>query len=113
MTAYAKSDSISNSSIGREKVRTEGRLTYTELIRQEYGGNNCVISAGFVEGDDKPEVDTCYLRLEKDGVEPTVLLLRPDELQSIAWVASGAVWSHLINVLHDAPEDGLVEGAGA
>lgn len=70
--------------------------TFEELIRQEYGGNNCVISAGFVDGDNKPPEDTCYLRLEKDGVEPTVLLLRPDELQAIAWVATGAVWSHLI-----------------
>lgn len=41
-------------------------------------------------------MDTCYLRLEKDGVEPTVLLLRPDEIQSIAWVAIGAVWAHLM-----------------
>jgi hypothetical protein len=55
-----------------------------------------VISAGFVEGKNKPKVDTCYLRLEKDGVEPTVLLLRPDEIQSIAWVASGAVWVHFM-----------------
>lgn len=74
----------------------ESGLTFTEVIRQEYGGNNCIISAGFVKGENKPEVDTNYLRLEKDGVEPTVLLLRPDEMQSIAWVASGAVWSHLI-----------------
>lgn len=86
-----------NPNVGIERVFKEGGLTYTELIRQEYGGNNCVISAGFVKGKRKPKVDTCYLRLEKDGVEPTVLLLRPDELQSIAWVASGAVWSHLMD----------------
>jgi hypothetical protein len=42
------------------------------------------------------ETITIYLRLEKDGVEPTTLLLRPDEAQSIAWVASGAVWAHLM-----------------
>lgn len=58
-----------------EKVWTENGLTFTEIIKQEYGGNNCVISAGFVKGKNKPKVDTCYLRLEKDGVEPTVLLL--------------------------------------
>jgi hypothetical protein len=87
---------VRNPSIKNERVWTENGLTYTEVIRQEYGGNNCVISAGFVAGENKPEVDTCYLRLEKDGVEPTVLLLRPDEIQSIAWVASGAVWSHLM-----------------
>jgi hypothetical protein len=72
-------------------------LSFVEFIRQEYGGNNCVISAGFVKGDNKPGVDTCYIRLEKDGVEPTTLLLRPDEMQSIAWVASGAIWSHLMS----------------
>ena len=73
----------------------ENNLTYTELIKQEYGGNNCVISAGFVEGEDKPEVDIIYLRLEKDSIEPTILLLRPDEAQAIAWVSSGVVWSYL------------------
>ncbi len=85
-----------NPSVGHERVWTENGLTYREAIRQEYGGNNCVVSAGTVSGENKPEVDTCYLRLEKDGVEPTVLLLRPDELQSIAWVASGTIWSHLM-----------------
>lgn len=74
----------------------EDENTFTELIRQEYGGNNCVISAGFVDGPNKPEVDTCYLRLEKDGSVPTVLLLRPDELQSIAWVSAGVIWSYLM-----------------
>lgn len=85
-----------NKTLEKERVFKEDGLTFTEIIRQEYGGNNCVISAGFVEGENKPEVDTCYLRLEKDGVEPTMLLLRPDELQSIAWVTSGAVWAHLM-----------------
>ncbi len=81
--------------------KDENNLIFTELIRQEYAGNNCIISAGFVEGDDKPDVDTCYLRLEKDGVKPTVLLLRPDELQSISWVSAGVVWSHLMNQKHE------------
>ena len=80
-----------------EKVWTENGLTSTEIIKQEYGGNNCVLSAGFVKGKNKPKVDTCYLRLEKDGAEPTVLLLRPDERQSIGWVATGTVWAHLMS----------------
>ncbi len=87
---------MKNKTLGSEKVWTENGLTFTEIIRQEYGGNNCVISAGFVKGKNKSKVDTCYLRLEKDNVCPTVLLLRPDEIQSIAWVASGAVWAHLM-----------------
>jgi hypothetical protein len=86
-----KNKSITSPSIWKEKG-----LTFTEIVRQEYGGNNCVISAGFVEGENKPSVDTIYLRLEKDGVEPTMLLLRPDETQAIAWITSGVIWSHLM-----------------
>ncbi|NOT61788.1 MAG: hypothetical protein HOP19_16360 [Acidobacteria bacterium] len=82
--------------MSEDRTWIEDGLIYSEVIRQEYGGNNCVISAGTVEGENKPKVDCVYLRLEKDSVEPTVLLLRPDEMQSIAWVASGAIWSHLM-----------------
>ena len=89
---------MKNPSLENEKVFEENGNILTELIRQEYGGNNCVISAGFVEGDNKPIVDIYYLRLEKNGVEPTVLLLRPDEMQSIAWVATGAIWSYLMEL---------------
>ncbi len=91
---------MKNKSIEIENVYKENGLTFHELIRQDYCGNKCVISAGFVKGRNKPKVDTCYLRLEKDKVVPTVLLLRPDELQSIAWVASGAVWTHLLKLKH-------------
>ena len=87
---------MKNKSLEHERVFKEDGLTFTEVIRQEYGGNNCIISAGFVKGKNKPKVDTCYLRLEKDNVDPTVLLLRPDEIQSIAWVTSGTVWAHLM-----------------
>jgi hypothetical protein len=93
--------SLKNKSLGREIVYEEDGLTFTEIIRQEYGGNNCIISAGFVEGDNKPEVDIIYVRLEKDNVEPTVLLLRPDEVQALAWVSSGVVWSHLMNLTQE------------
>ena len=89
-----------NKSIADSNVYKEGGLTFTEAIKQEYGGNNCIISAGFVEGDNKPEVDIIYIRLEKDNVEPTVLLLRPDEAQALAWVSSGVVWSHLMDLIH-------------
>lgn len=61
-----------------------------EVIRQEYGGNNAVFSGGFVKGDD---VDTMYIRLEREGDEPTTILLRPDEMASIAWIATGVLWS--------------------
>lgn len=82
---------MKNKSLEGSVIFTEDGLLFSEVIRQEYGGNNCVISAGFVSGDNKPPVDTMYLRLEKNGVEPTVLLLRPDETQEISWIMSGAV----------------------
>ena len=88
---------MENPSVKYSATWIENGLEFREIIRQEYGGNNCVIRAGFVEGENKPEVDTTFLRLEKDGVEPTTLLLRPDEMQIIAWLAAGVVWSHLIN----------------
>ncbi len=39
-----------NTTIENERVFKENGLTFTEVICQEYGGNNCVISAGFVKG---------------------------------------------------------------
>ena len=79
-------------------------LTYEELLKQEYTGNNCKFSAGFVYGDNKPEEDTLYLCLEKDGVEPTTLLLRPDEAQSLIWLLSGVVWSYLLSKEREGDE---------
>jgi hypothetical protein len=75
----------------------ENGLKFHEIVRQEYGGNNCIIRGGFVEGENKPPVDTIFLRLEKDGIKPITLLLRPDEMQAIAWVASGTIWSYLMD----------------
>ena len=81
-----------NDAIGKDTEWTEGELTFVEMCRQVYAGNNCVFSAGFVDGH---EVDTVYLKWEKDGHEGGMLLLTPDELQAIAWVSSGALWSLL------------------
>lgn len=66
-------------------------LTYRELIRQAY--TNVVFSAGFVDGH---HVDTLYLRLERDGEEPTTILLRPDEAAALAWCLTGALWSERV-----------------
>jgi len=89
-----------NKAIGKNiAYQDENGLIFTEVISQEYGNNKCIISGGFVEGVNKPEVDTIYLRLEKDGVKPITLLVRPDEAQVIAWVASGVVWSHLMSLM--------------
>lgn len=71
-------------------------LEFTELLRQEYSENNCVFSAGFLSGHD---VDTMYIRMEKDGLEPTIILLRPDEMACIAWLASGVLWSKEVSAV--------------
>jgi len=51
---------------------SDGDFTFTEVIKQEY--SNCKFSGGFVEGH---PVDTLYIRMEKNGVITTELLLRP------------------------------------
>lgn len=83
---------VTNQSKG-EVTWSEGGLTFTELIQQTYGNNNCKFSGGSVEGH---PIDTVYLAWQKDGDEGGCLLLTPDELAAIAWVANGAVWSHLL-----------------
>lgn len=85
---------VNNKSIKNPKTWTDGDLKFTEIIGQEYTGNNCKFSAGFVEGH---PVDTMYLQLEKDGEVSTQLLLRPDEMAAIAWVATGSLWSELMD----------------
>ena len=77
-------------------------MKYEELIRQEYGVNHCVFSGGYVDGD---PVDTVYLKLEKDGAEPTILLFRPDEMQALAWVCNGVLWSESMARLMDERDD--------
>jgi len=77
----------------------EGDLTFTEVIRQQY--SNCVFSAGMVEGD---PVDTMYLRLERNGHVDTFLLLRPDEMAAIGWLAAGCLWSCHIGPKEESDE---------
>lgn len=76
---------------GSEAVWVVDGLKFTEVIRQEHG--NCIFSAGMVEGH---PVDTMYLKLERDGQVSTFLLLRPDEMAAIGWLATGVLWSHHI-----------------
>lgn len=61
-----------------------------EVFTQEYSGNNCMFEFGIVEGH---PVDTIYLKMSKDGVEPHTLLLRRDEAMIIVHGLSGALWS--------------------
>ena len=82
---------MKNKSIDNPNQWQDGEFTFTEIIYQEY--NNCKFSAGHVKGH---PVDTLYLQAEKDGEITTQLLLRPDEMAAIAWVATGSLWSAMI-----------------
>lgn len=62
-----------------------------ETFRQEYGGNNCIFAAGKLHDTETP-VDTVYLWIQKDGVDPTILFLRPDEALSICSALTRALW---------------------
>lgn len=88
---------MKNASLDIEKEWIEEGLKYTELIRQEYTGNNCIFSGGLVEGCETPE-DTYYLRWEKDGVEPTMALMRPDEIAAVNWICAGLLYSEMCRI---------------
>jgi hypothetical protein len=80
---------MKNGSLANSVEWSEGDLTFTETVSQEY--SNCKFSGGFVEGH---PVDTIYIQLEKDGVVTTSLLLRPDEVAALGWIATGLLWTH-------------------
>lgn len=69
------------------------KLKYKEIIKQEYSSNNCKFSGGFVQGH---QVDTMYIALKRAGQKPIKILLRPDEVAAIAWIANGILWSNLV-----------------
>lgn len=78
-------------------------IKYSEVIRHTYAENNCVLSAGLCEGD---PVDTMYIRFEKDGSEPFIIHVRPDEMAIIAWLASGALYSlHMGELIENESPD--------
>lgn len=73
-------------------VKVDGYELF-EIDRQEYKQNNCIFAVGLVDGHQN---DTHYLWIEKEKADPVVLLLRADELATISWLCSGALWSKLI-----------------
>lgn len=82
---------IANEALLAETTWTHNGLSFRELVRQSY--ENSAISAGTVEG---AGVDTVYFRWQKDSDEGGMLLLRPDEVAAISYVASAVTWSWLI-----------------
>ncbi len=95
---------VQNDSLDITKEWDEDGVHYTELIRQEYTGNCCVFSGGMVENGN-PEEDTMYLRWEKDEIEPTMIIMRPDEIATINWICAGLLWSDRMNNKEAAHED--------
>ncbi len=85
---------MENHSIENPRVWRDGELEFTEIICQEYV--NCRFSAGVVIGH---PADTMYIMAEKNGEVTTQLILRPDEMAAIAWVATGVLWSRLLGDL--------------
>ena len=70
---------------------SDGRVAHCQsVVSQPY--TDAAFSAGLVEGI---EPDTLFLRLEKAGEEPTTIFMRPDEMQAVCWVCSGALWSQV------------------
>lgn len=78
---------------------TKDGLTFTELIDQPY--DNCVFAGGAIEGH---EVDTVYLRWERDDGTGGMLMLRPDEMAAIARICGGVLWSVLTRDLEEKDE---------
>lgn len=79
---------VVNQSLYQDETWQEDGLTFTEVIKQEY--TDCAFSAGSVE---RHPVDTVYLRWGRDDEDGGLLLLRPDELAAIAYIAAGLLWS--------------------
>lgn len=63
-------------------------ITLREICSQPYLFSTW--SAGLVEGH---EVDTIYLKVERENEEPTTILLRTDEALAIVHLLAGALWS--------------------
>jgi hypothetical protein len=57
-------------------------------------------SAGLVSNLDP---DKFYLRLDRDGEEPTMIFARGDEVLAIIWVLTGALWSAEFLIQPDEP----------
>jgi len=69
----------------------DGRMAHCEqVISQPYA--DAGFSAGLVEGI---EPDTLYLQMEKAD-KCWTMFFRPDELQALIWIASGALWSQMM-----------------
>ena len=74
-----------------------------ETIEQPY--QNCRVSAGVVHDNESVPDDTVYLKLERDGEEPTIYTMRPDEAMAVIYCLSGALWSNELRRIDDDSMD--------
>jgi hypothetical protein len=66
------------------------KLEYAEVDAQPY--EDARFSSGLVYGH---PVDEVYLKFEREGEEPTTIVLRRDEAVRVAALLANAVWSLL------------------
>ncbi len=74
-------------------------IVLTETGRQPYSDTG--FSAGIVEGH---SIDTIYLKLARNGEEPTTILFRRDEALAVVWLLSGALWSEAMHEPDHKPD---------
>ena len=91
---------VRNGSMGDSVEWEMDGIRFVEVIRQEYSVNGCVFSAGFVMNHPN-KVDTMYIRWVRtvENNYGGMLLLRPDEMATVAWLASGVLYSENISNL--------------
>nr|BDD45453.1 hypothetical protein 21 [bacterium] len=97
MSSSKQNQGFSNPSVEQARLWEADGLRFEELIFQPY--ENLRYSAGKVYGSPGHQV---YLMVERidEGQAPRVIthmLLSAEELASIAWVATGTLWSHLVD----------------
>jgi hypothetical protein len=66
-------------------------LEYAEVDAQPY--RDACFSSGLVHGH---PVDEVYLKFEREGEEPTTIVLRRDEAVRVAALLANAVWALLL-----------------
>lgn len=98
------SNNNSSPDVFKIKIASGEVVTCVTTVKQEY--SDAVFSAGVADGHPHDELFICFTR---DGKRENVLFFRPDEMSCLIWVASGALWSHLIMELQKKKEAKYIE----
>lgn len=76
-------------------------IEYAEVDAQPY--TDARFASGLVHGH---PVDEVYLKFEREGEEPTTIVLRRDEAVRVAALLANAVWALLLAPIGEAVDDG-------